>query len=56
MAYNSLADATTAPNFKCSNCGSMYPTDDLEEKPCPVCGHVNRTGKSVVLQASNEDF
>jgi len=50
------ATASTVECFKCSSCGDMFPTEGLESKKCPVCGHVDIRREDRVVMCSIEDF
>lgn len=42
--------------FKCSNCGNMFPTEGLDTKKCPVCGHIDTRQESQIVMCSIEEF
>lgn len=49
-------EASAVESFKCSRCGNMFPTDELESKVCPVCGRLNNRREDKVIEASTEEF
>ncbi|MDD2486687.1 MAG: hypothetical protein PHX89_02680 [bacterium] len=56
MSNKDQTEATTELSFKCANCGHMYPTDNLRERSCPVCGHVNDVEEGCLVNVSNEGY
>lgn len=50
------AVASAVECFKCSNCGNMFPTEDLDSKKCPVCGHMDNRKEDEILMCSIEDY
>ncbi len=57
IMVESHAMASAEEQFKCSNCGHMYPTNGKDELPCPpVCGRVNKRGQDEIVMASTEEY
>ena len=47
---------STEEAFRCPRCGEMFPTDNLQEADCPVCGTHCTRDKCLVLIASKEGY
>jgi rubrerythrin len=47
---------STEEDFRCPQCGEMFPTDGKDENDCPVCGTHCTRDKCLVLKASDVGF